>query len=81
MLRGQQVWVWWNGLLIAPNTAISAALPNPVSVTTPYFPINRTRQFGKFGMRMWPGATLRSAVISSQAQAFSEFSYGQLTLS
>jgi hypothetical protein len=81
MLRDQQVWCWWNGMIVTPNSGLSAQLPTPVSVSTPYFPINRTRRYGKLGLRMWPGTRLRAVSLSAQAQAFSEFSYGQLTVS
>lgn len=80
MVRDDQVWVWWNQLLIPPNAALSASLPTPVTISTPYFtlPVDPNRQFGKFGMRMWPGATIRRFDLRTQLSQFSEFTYGQL---
>lgn len=80
MLRNNQVWVWWNGLLIAPNSVLSSVLPTPVTVTTPYFPIESSKTYGKFGMRMWPGAKLRRVELRTQPKTFSEFIFGQLEL-
>lgn len=80
MLRAGQVWIWWNGLLVPPSTALSAALPTPVQITTAYFPITTGRVYGKYGMRMWPGASLRRTELRSQPRVFSEFTYGQLEL-
>jgi hypothetical protein len=81
MLRDNQVWVWWNQLLIAPNAQLSALLPLPVAVTTAYFPINTGRAYGKCGLRMWPGSKLRRMELRTQSRLFSEFTYGQLMLS
>lgn len=80
MVRDDQVWVWWNQLLIPPSTTLSAALPTPVTVSSPYFPIevDPNQEFGKTGVRMWPGASLRRFDIRSQLSSFSEFAYGQL---
>lgn len=80
MLRDDQVWIWWNQLLIPPNATLSANLPTPVTVNTPYFPIeiDPNRQCGKFGCRMWPGSTLRRFDLRTQMTVFSEFTYGQL---
>lgn len=80
MLRDDQVWVWWNELLIPPSTTLSAGLPTPVTVTTPYFPIDTdvNKRYGKCGMRLWPGAMLRRFELRTQSTQFSEFSYGQL---
>lgn len=80
MLRDDQIWIWWNRLLIPPNPALSALLPTPVAVNTPYFPtsIDQTRLNGKVGMRMWPGATLRRMDVRTQMTLFNEFVYGQL---
>jgi hypothetical protein len=80
MVRDDQVWLWWNKLLIPPSTIASAQLPTPVAVETPYFPTDNDSltRFGKFGMRMWPGATIRRADVRTQLTLFNEFSYGQL---
>ena len=80
MVRDDQIWIWWNQLLIPPSTTLSSGLATPVTINTPYFPIDidANRQFGKFGCRMWPGSTLRRMDIRTQMTTFSEFSYGQL---
>lgn len=81
MQRDAQIWVWWNGLLIPPNTILSAALPTPVNVSTPYFPITMPRPFGKIGARLWSGATVRNMQIETQSRNYSEYSRGQLEIS
>lgn len=80
MVRDDQVWVWWNQLLIPPSSALSNNLDTPVVVTTPYFPIgiDVNRQFGKNGIRLWPGSSIRRIDIRTQSTTFSEFTYGQL---
>lgn len=80
MVRDDQVWIWWNQLLIPPSGTLSANLPTPVAIDTPYFPIglDPNRQFGKFGCRMWPGSTVRRFDLRTQMTIFSEFTYGQL---
>jgi len=80
MLRDNQVWIWWNQLLIPPSTTLSATLPTPVSIETPYYPIefNQYRPFGKMGARLWPGATIRRFDVRTQITLFNEFTYGQL---
>lgn len=82
LVRDDQLWIWWNRLLIPPSTTLSNALPTPVTIDTPYFPlaINPNRQFGKNGLRMWPGTKLRRIDIRTQATVFSEFTYGQLEI-
>lgn len=82
LVRDDQLWIWWNRLLIPPSTTLSAVLPTPVTINTPYFPIivNPNKQFGKNGLRMWPGAKLRRVDIRTQATVFSEFTYGQLEI-
>jgi hypothetical protein len=80
MQRGNQVWIWWNGLLIPPGTDASGILPTPVAVSTPYFPIVRETPMGKFGMRMFPGCKLRRVVVRGYDRAFSEYTHGQLEL-
>jgi len=81
MYRDEQIWVWWNGLLIPPDPDASANLPVPVVVNTPYFPVNSTVEYGKIAMRLWPGATLRKMEIRDQTLGFNEFTYGQLEIS
>jgi len=73
LLRGDQLWVWWNDLLIPPATGV-------VAVNTPYFPMTTDIATGKFGFRLWPGARLRSASVSSQAALKTEFLHGQLQI-
>lgn len=80
MVRDDQVWIWWNQLLIPPSTTLSSVLPTPVDINTPYFPVtlDPNNQFGKNGLRMWPGAKLRRMDIRTQITMYSEFTYGQL---
>lgn len=80
MLRDDQIWIWWNQLLIPPSTTLSAGLPTPVTIDTPYFPItvDTNQQIGKVGMRMWPGSKIRRMDVRTQITLFSEFTYGQL---
>lgn len=82
LVRDDQLWIWWNRLLIPPSTTLSAVLPTPVTIDTPYFPIvvNPNKQFGKNGLRMWPGTKLRRIDVRTQATVFSEFTYGQLEI-
>jgi hypothetical protein len=80
MLRDNQLWVWWNNLLISPDPTLSSQLPTPVAVNTPYWPINKM-PIGKVGFRLWPGATIRDVVISDQLDSFNEFVLKQLTIS
>jgi hypothetical protein len=80
MLRDNQVWIWWNQLLIPPSSTLSSALSTPVSIDTPYFPIDldQYRPFGKVGARLWPGATLRRFDVRTQITLYNEFTFGQL---
>jgi hypothetical protein len=71
MVRDNQVWVWWNNMLISPSTEASAALPTPMTVNTPYWPISTA--FGKVGFRLWPKAILRDVQICDQIKLFNEF--------
>jgi len=80
MLKDYAVWVWWNGLLISPNLRESADQLSPVAVNTPYFPIPRPIEYGKVGLRMFPGAVVRSMDVRSQISGFTEYSMGQLQL-
>lgn len=81
MQRGNQIWIWWNDLLIPPSPTLSGALPEPNPVNTPYFPVDLPAEFGKFGMRLWPGATVRRAQVRAGNRGFNEFQRGQLILS
>ena len=82
MVRDDQVWVWWNKLLIPPDPTESASLPSPVAITNPYFsiPLDIYNNFGKFGVRMFPHSTLRRFDIRTQQTSMSEFAYGQLNI-
>ncbi|MEM3097443.1 MAG: hypothetical protein QXU32_01820, partial [Nitrososphaerales archaeon] len=81
MMRGNQLWVWWNNLLISPDALASSALPVPIVVNTPYFPIEWPIPFGKVAFRLWPGSVIRQVEIRDQLMQFNEFSHGQLRLS
>ncbi len=81
MHRDDQVWIWWNGLLVPPDTAASAALADPVAISTPYFTVEDASEMGKVGMRLWPGTKVRSVDVHNQIIPFSEFTYGQVEIS
>jgi hypothetical protein len=81
MYRDGQVWIWWNSQIIPPDTQLSAQLPTPVAVNTPYFPINPQLPIGKIALRMFPGAVVRNVEIRDQERSFNEFTNGGLTLS
>jgi hypothetical protein len=81
MYRDDQMWVWWNGVLVPPDTTASALLPTPVGVNTPYFPVVSDFETGKVGLRLWPGAVVREVEIKTQLEQFNEFTLGQLELS
>lgn len=80
MYRDGQLWVWWNGLLVPPDPTLSAALPTPVAISTPYFPVTPLNEVGKVGLRLWPGAVVREVEIRDQIVTFNEFVNGQLTI-
>lgn len=80
MYRDGQLWVWWNKLLVPPDAQLSAALPSPQTITTPYFPVAPLTEVGKVGFRLWPGAILRDVEVRDQLITFNEFVYGQLQL-
>jgi len=80
MHRDDEVWIWWNGLIIPPDTAESVLLPTPVAVNTPFFPLLTDLDIGKVAFRMWPGAVLRAAEIRDQLLTFNEFTFGQLEI-
>jgi len=75
MVRDDQLWIWWNGLLIPPDLNLS-----PTPLNTPYFPISNEVEVGKFGMRLWPGTKLRQVEVYSQNQLVNEFIHGQLEI-
>lgn len=78
MLRDNQVWIWWNQLLIPPNDSLSG-----FTIGTPYFPItqNPVKRDGKVGLRLWPGSKVRRMDVRTQLSTYSEFTYGQLEIS
>ena len=78
MVRDGQLWIWWNKLLIPPDPDANALLPTPVVTTTPYFNVNNG--FGKVGLRMFPGAVVRSCELRSQIVQFNEFVNGNLKI-
>jgi hypothetical protein len=80
MLRDDQLWVWWNNLLVNPSVEDSAGLPTPVIINTPFFPFKTPADIGKVGFRLWPGTKVRSVEVRDQAKHFSEFIHGQLEL-
>lgn len=80
LYRDGQIWIWWNDLIIPPNGSLSGALTTPVAITTPFYPVTAPLQYGKFGVRMFPGAKLRRAQVRGQNRLFSEFTRGQLEL-
>jgi hypothetical protein len=82
MARDDQVWVWWNDMLVSPDAEASAALPTPVTglENIAYFPMEFPLEIGKVGMRLWPGSVVRTAEISDQNMAFNEFTLGQLAI-
>lgn len=81
MQRDDQVWIWWNQFLISPSPTLSAGLEAPATVSTPYFPITLpAARSGKVGFRLWPGCKLRRAEVRTQAKRFSEYKYGQVSI-
>lgn len=80
MHRDNQVWIWWNGLLISPDTVASANLATPVTVNSPWFPINPQIDVGKVAFRMFPGAIIRDVEIYDQLINFNEFTNSQAQL-
>lgn len=80
MYRDGQVWIWWNGMLVPPDPTLSAALPTPVAISTPYFPVTPQLPIGKVAIRMFPGAIVRSMEIYNQNIGFNEYTHKQLEL-
>ncbi len=79
--KENHLWVYWNGLLITPDAASSAALAEPVAVNTPYFPVESDLAVGKVAFRLWPGAVIREIEIRDQIALASEYMHGQVELS
>lgn len=69
MVIESQVWMWWNNMLI------------PTVDGTPYFAIEDQVKYGKFGLRLWPGARVRRMIVRSKLHQFSEYTLGQLEMS
>lgn len=80
MYRQNQIWVWWNKLLVTPDPVLTSALEPAVVVNTPYFPAESATPIGKVGFRLWPGAIIRQVEIRDRLVNFNEFAYGQLRL-
>jgi hypothetical protein len=80
LFKEDQLWVFWNGLLITPDAESSAALAEPVAVNTPYFPITTDLPVGKVAFRLWPGAVIREIEVRDQIRFASEYMYGQVEL-
>lgn len=81
MYRDGQLWIWWNRLLVPPDSGASSSLPTPVAVSTPYFPVAPSLEVGKVGLRLWPGSVIREVEVRDQLVGFNEFVNGQLTIS
>jgi len=69
MVIENQVWMWWNNLLV------------PTASGNPFFEITDVVKYGKFGLRLWPGSRVRRVVVRSKLFQFSQYSLGQLELS
>jgi hypothetical protein len=80
MVRDDQLWAWWNGIILAPDPFENSQLPVPVPVDTPYFDISAFPTYGKYGLRMWPGAKIRSVEIRDQNMLANELLHGQLEI-
>jgi intein/homing endonuclease len=82
MLIDDQVWIWWNDMLVPPNPTLSSSLQTPAvfSEPTPYFSIENTK-YGKFGCRLWPGMRIRRVNMKAQNTYYNQFMLGQLDVS
>jgi len=78
MIRDDQLWVWWNKLLIPPDPNLNIALPTPVTIDTPYYPVDMKK--GKIALRMFPGTKIREVEIQSQTRLFNEFTNGNIRI-
>jgi hypothetical protein len=76
LLRDQQVYIWWNDMAVTPSSALSQNLPTPVAINTSYFPITDEVTYGKFAMRLWPGAGIRRFITRTNFEQFSQFTLG-----
>lgn len=81
MVKDNRLWMWWNGLLIPPNTQSSALLPVPVNITSQYYPFEPIYDLGKLVLRMWPGLVIRRAQVMTQNVHVNEYQNGQIILS
>ena len=70
ILYSDKLYVYWNGTLIPPDAAASAALDIPMAVGQEYFTVSTAYQSsaGKFGIRMWPGAVIKSVQIHASSK-------------
>jgi len=95
MVKSEQVWIWWNDLLIPPNANETNAQQNPPTfqITQPYYLMKdfsaltsaspayyQKEMEGKYGIRCFPGAVIRDIDIKGQVQLFNEYIYGNLNL-
>jgi len=78
MVNEGDVWIWWNDMLLPPITQEGLSSNSP---TDPFYPIKDVVKYGKFGLRLWPGAKIRRIVTRSKLLQFSHLSLGQLELS
>ena len=89
MCRDDELWIWWNEMLVAPSPVDNLNVyPEPVvSVSNPYFDIGGATgavaipacpSIGKVGFRLWPGAKIRQIDVRDQAMSHNELQYGQL---
>lgn len=90
MCRNNQLWIWWNEMIVTPDPAENASIsPAPVAdISNPYFDLTGSDShgipaapaMGKVGLRLWPGSKIRSVDIRDQAKSFNELSHGQLEI-
>ena len=80
LYKDGQLWLWWNSMLVSPDTILSSQLPSPVAVTSPYFPLRTLSPIGKCAMRLWPGSVVRSTEVRDQTLGFSEFTRAQMAI-
>lgn len=90
LCRDGEFWIWWNEMLVTPDASENAnVLPAPeIDISNPYFDISGDPDkgipgaptSGKFGMRLWPGAKIRSLSLRDQAFGFNPLAHGQLEI-
>jgi hypothetical protein len=73
LYRFPQVWIWWNNLLITPLGNPLSIDPNARVVNTQYFPMDIDFLIGKTGLRLWPGAKIRSIEIRDKLKYINEY--------